>query len=292
MFLDSIEEGKILNKKETIEMIFEIIPHIKKFHSKYSKLYIIFDSFIKSYFQNYKGNILDIFPIDGIIWPHIKLGNTTNSYSFFNMVEFMIYNFYWINRDKYKIIFDIGANLGPDSIILDKFGYQIHSFEPDPWNFDKFINNIKNNNCNNIKANKKAVSNQTGTSEFIRVHGNVTANHLSGVRDFYGEYDRIIVETININEYEVSPDLIKINVEGHENEVIQSIDHKKWQNMDAIVEVHNEDNRRLIFNYFKNSNINIFSQTLGWEKVKEAEEISIRKEYIFISSKDKMPWNS
>ncbi len=278
-----------LNMKEIVESIFRTIPDVTQFHNKDSELYIIFDKILHSYFNEYEDEILDVAPFDGIIWPHVSLGNI-HSYYCFMMVEFIVYSFYWVNRANYKTVFDIGANIGPDSVILDRFGYEVYSFEPNPYNYDLFVRNIQLNGCKNIHPYQKAISDKAEVVDFIGVRGNTTASHIAGVRDFHGEVDRFKVETITLKDVGVHPDLLKINVEGHEKAVVASIDHDNWKSIDAFVEVHNQENRSAIFSYFKGSDINIFSQSLGWEKVENEKDIPIKEEYIFISGKPNMPW--
>ena len=64
--------------------------------------------------------------------------------------------------------------------------------------------------------------------------------------------------------------------------------------IDAFVEIHNDRNGEEIFNYFQDSGINIFSQSLGWQKINSLEEMPVTNKvgYVFVSSKPEMPWSA
>jgi FkbM family methyltransferase len=282
-----------LDAKGIVEDIFHLLPTVSQFHNPDSELYSVLNKIIKAYFSNYKKDILEVAPFKGMVWPHTNLGSGTfTSYGFFELHEMPLYSFYWINRDKYKVAVEIGANIGIDSIILNHFGYKVHAFEPDPLLHEIILRNIQLNKCKNIQANQRAISNAAGVLDFIRVKGNSAHNHILGAKDFYGESECIKVEAITFEEIGVQPDLMKINVEGYEKYIIPSIQYPVWEKMDVFIEIHSPENSKVIFDYFIGSNINIFSQKQGWRKVKKFEEmpLSSSEGYIFVSKRQHMPW--
>ena len=284
--------GEHTTAKEKIESIFRLIPDIVPYHDRDNDLYRRFSEIVEPYFANYESDVINVAPIDGLIWPHTSLGHLT-SYNFFcSFDEWLLYSFYWINRDRYRTAMDIGANIGIDSIILSRFGYEVYSFEPDPQLYQVFINNLALNQCKGIHPCQKAVSDRAGEVDFVRVNGNTTANHIRGVRDFYGEAEFLKVETTTFQDIDVRPDLMKINVEGHEGTIVASIGLEDWREIDAFVEVHNQANGESIYRYFQGSGINIFAQHLGWQKVVRLEDMPITNKvgYIFVSAKREMPW--
>ncbi len=276
---------------EIVERIFRLLPETKEFHSPTNELFKVFNDIIHSYFVCQKQEHISIDPFKGIIWPHLSLGNFY-SYETFGMTGMIHYAFYYKNRKNYKIVFDIGANTGIDSIILDKFGYEVHSFEPDPNNYSLLLKNIKVNSCKQIHTYPKAISNYTGSAEFIRVLGNITANHIVGSRDFYGDVERINVDTMTLTDVGVSPDLMKINVEGHEKDIIPTISKAQWEKCDAFIGIHNKENQEVLYHYFKDMGVNIFCQKKGWRKAECIDDVpSQGKEgYVFVSKKDEMPF--
>ena len=291
-----IEQSDTIHKiaKEKMESIVRLIPEFIPFHGKDNDLYRRFSEITESYFTDFQGEVIDIAPVSGLVWPHTSLGNLT-SYNFFcSLDEWLLYSFYWVNRNRYHTVMDIGANIGVDSIILNKMGYKVYSFEPDPQLYNRFMDLSQLNNCRGIQSYNKAMSDSSGVVEFVRVHGNTTANHIKGVRDFYGDADFLEVETVSFQDLGVKPDMIKINTEGHEATIIASISLEDWRTIDAFVEIHNDRNGKDVFKYFEGSGINIFSQSLGWQKINSLEEMPVTNKvgYVFVSSKLEMPWHS
>ena len=109
------------------------------------------------------------------------MGNI-NSTHLFGIDELFLFKFYEKNKTKYKNVCDIGANIGLHSIILDKLGYNVTSFEPDPRHVLIAKNNFK---INGSKVNliNKAVSNRSGQSVFTRILGNTTGSFLGNKKE-------------------------------------------------------------------------------------------------------------
>ena len=143
-----------------INTIFKLIPTIKNFHNCDCDVFKDLDQYIKNYYKKENNENIKIGQIK-FKWPRLSQGNI-DSYSFFALGEFILYSYYINNKDKYNKVFDIGANLGIDSIILGKIGYEVHAFEPDPRTVDKFKNIVEMNNLTkNITINNCGVSNRT-----------------------------------------------------------------------------------------------------------------------------------
>ena len=98
--------------KERMESIVRLIPEFVPYHGKENDLYRRFSEITESYFTDFEGDVIDIAPVDGLVWPHTSLGNLT-SYNFFcSFDEWLLYSFYWVNRGRYRKVMDIGANIG------------------------------------------------------------------------------------------------------------------------------------------------------------------------------------
>jgi len=274
-----------------VEQIFNLIPATAANHNRNDPLYMLFNDIMIDYFARDSGDTLQPAPLHGMVWPRVSLGNLS-SYDYFCMDEFVLYSFYWRNKNNYKVFCDIGANIGSDSLIAGFFGFDVHSYEPDPDNFAVLQKNIANNPGVKVTPHNVAMSDQAGTLDFIRVKGNLNANHIAGARDYYGDADFLKVETIPFGAMGVEPDLMKINVEGHEKTVVPAIPAEQWQKTDAFIEVHNDENRQVLFAHLGKIGVNIFSQKIGWGLVRAVEEmpISNREGYVFITTKAAMPW--
>jgi len=278
-------------KKQIINTIFNILPEIKKHHQPNDEVYISIDNIFKNYFNNTNDELINLGEIS-FKWPKINLGNL-NSYNFFCLGEIIIYKFYEINRHLYNIAFDVGANIGIDSIVLSSLGYDVHAIEPDPENIIILKEILELNGINNnFHIHNVGLSNDRGTEEFIRVKGNITANHVVGARKFYGNIEKFKAKLIKFEDLGISPDIMKINIEGYEKILVPSIPINIWEKCDAFIEIHSEEDRRVLFDYFNEIGVNIFSQKICWSKSKKVDELPTKytEGNIFVSKKAKMPW--
>jgi len=217
------------------------------------------------------------------------------SVDLFGLDELLLFSFYWLNRNRYQRVGDLGANIGLHSIILDRCGYEIKAFEPDPVHFNLLKNNLQANSCKNVEAIMKAVSTQDGELEYIRVLGNTTGSHLAGAKENpYGDLERIKVPTTNISEIMEWADLIKMDIEGHEKQVLLATHAKDWHNLDAFVEIGSAITATLVFDHMKSEGVNMFAQKTNWGRVDQAADIptSYREGSLFLTMNEKMSWGS
>ena len=231
-------------------------------------------------------------PFGDLHFPYREMG-AINTIHLFGLDELIIFSYYWANKSRYKNVGDLGANIGLHSLIMDKCGFSINSFEPDPIHVGVFQENIVNNKSANITINQKAISNKSGTMDFIRVLGNTTGSHLAGAKeDPYGELETFSVETSDINEVLLNNDFVKMDIEGQEATAILSTKKDTWANVEMILEVGTEKNARIIFEYLNEINVNMFSQKTGWNKVSNLAGIptSYKEGSLFLSVADKMSW--
>ena len=231
-------------------------------------------------------------PFGDLHFPYREMG-AINTIHLFGLDELIIFSYYWANKSRYKNVADLGANIGLHSLIMDKCGFAINSFEPDPIHVDVFQENIVNNKSVNITINQKAISDKSGTMDFIRVLGNTTGSHLAGAKeDPYGELETFSVETSDINAVLLNNDFVKMDIEGQEATAILSTKKDTWANVEMILEVGTEKNAKIIFEYLNEINVNMFSQKTGWNKVSNLAEIptSYKEGSLFLSVADEMSW--
>ncbi len=131
------------------------------------------------------------------------------------------------------VFVDVGAYIGnysiPAASIVGERG-QVIAFEPDRRNFKKLERNAKINDLNNIDIINKAVSDSNCEVPFNSK--NNTMSRISSGGDF--------VRTTTLNDSICSDDikLMKIDVEGHEREVLEGANHILERTNNLIVEVH------------------------------------------------------
>ena len=245
-----------------------------------------------SYLNSSKSGHESFEPFGDLHFPYREMG-AINTIHLFGLDELIIFSYYWANKSRYKNVGDLGANIGLHSLIMDKCGFSINSFEPDPIHVGVFQENIVNNKSANITINQKAISNKSGTMDFIRVLGNTTGSHLAGAKeDPYGELETFSVETSDINEVLLNNDFVKMDIEGQEATAILSTKKDTWANVEMILEVGTEKNARIIFEYLNEINVNMFSQKTGWNEVSNLAGIptSYKEGSLFLSVADKMSW--
>ena len=230
-------------------------------------------------------------PFGELLFPYCKMG-AIDSLDLFGLDELIIFAFYWVNKLKYKKIADIGANIGLHSILMSKCNWVVNAYEPDPHHITVMKTNIEENQAENININQMAVSGFNGNAEFTRVLGNTTGSHLTGAKDKpYGDLEKFKVVVKDIQDIMPFSDLIKLDVEGEEANVITSTVSQNWNECDMMAEVGSESNAIAIFNHLSNIRINMFSQKIGWSKVKSLSQIPIsyKEGSLFISKRESLP---
>ncbi len=119
-----------------------------------------------------------------------------------------------------SVVYDVGANIGYHTTAFASRARQVISFEPNPQNFALLQQNTSG--LEQVTTYQTAVSNTLGTGYIAdfdpAVYGNF--GHMtmstSGV-----QVPCITLDSVN----HAPPDLIKIDVEGHEYEVLQGCMH-------------------------------------------------------------------
>ena len=101
-----------------------------------------------------------------------------------------------------------------------------------------------------------------------------------------------MVEVADIRPHLEWADLVKMDVEGHEKEVLLATPRELWETTDALVEVQDQRNAEDIFKFFTDSQVNLFPQKINWKRAKTVEDIPVnyREGTLFISCKEEMPW--
>ncbi|WP_076416962.1 FkbM family methyltransferase [Colwellia sp. UCD-KL20] len=278
---------------EFLNELFDLLPDIYQQHSPLNKIHSfllnITSRFIADAFN--KGDSIVLGPYENIIFPYQAMGNIS-SINLFELDELIIFAFYWHNKARYKNVLDLGANLGLHSILLSKCGYKVNAFEPVPLHYQALKENIKNNCCKNITTHQAAVSTHTNGTEFLLVKGNTTGSHIVGSKkNPYGELETLKVNTVTFNSIVENIDLIKMDVEGHESTIILESPPTMWENTDLMLSIHDQENAQLIFDYFNQHNIPMYSQKLNWGKVEKIEDMIVTHHdgSLFISKTNK-PW--
>ncbi|MCW4051202.1 MAG: FkbM family methyltransferase, partial [Candidatus Bathyarchaeota archaeon] len=278
---------------DILEDLILALPSLHNYHAPKSRAYRMMEQVarreIGARFYEADLRVEQFEPFGEVIFQYHKMGNI-DSVDLLNLDELIIFSFYWTNRKRYRHVLDIGANIGLHSVVLSRCGFDVRAFEPDPQHLEILRQYLLLNGCCDVRVSDTAVSSKNGTREFVRVLGNTTANHLAGSKsNSYGDLERFPVKTEAIAPLMAWADLIKLDVEGHEREILLTTSHEHWLGTDALVEIENKENALVIYEYFEAMGIHLFSQKTGWNSVSGLEDMpeSYRDGTLFISYKSK-----
>jgi len=224
--------------------------------------------------------------------PYHAMGKI-NSVHLFGLDELIIFAFYWHNRSKYKRVLDAGANLGLHSILMDRAGWNVTAYEPDPVHANLFRRNIAKNGCNRVTLVEAALADQDGTVNFRRMLDNTTSSHIYGAKDTaHGPEEIFPVQCHDLRRIISDYDFVKMDIEGLEATLLTMLTPDMLKKTDIMLEIGTAKNAELIFNHFKNTPISMFAQKNGWQKVANIKNMptSYREGSLFLSAQPAMNW--
>ncbi|PKP72288.1 MAG: FkbM family methyltransferase [Alphaproteobacteria bacterium HGW-Alphaproteobacteria-5] len=232
-------------------------------------------------------------PFGALTFPYFEMG-AINSLHLFGLDELILFAFYNANRGRYARVVDFGANIGLHSIVLSRCGFEVRSFEPDLVHVERFNLNTRLNGVA-PELHRAAVSLKDGKTEFVRVLGNTTGSHIKGAKsDPYGELETIEVTLEAAAPHLAWADLAKIDIEGHEAELLTGLSPAIWKSTDAILEVGTAENAAAIFRHLHGSGVHLFAQKIGWREVASLDDmpVSHRDGSLFLTGKPVMNWDA
>jgi len=118
--------------------------------------------------------------------------------------------------------FDVGANIGYYSLMFSAKGFRCHSFEPVKNTFLKLLSNVELNSFSNTTLNNFGIS-STCCSREINISPDACGNNSLENKFQTKQTEQITLQTLDNYCLEKNIgliDLLKIDVEGHENEVL------------------------------------------------------------------------
>jgi FkbM family methyltransferase len=114
------------------------------------------------------------------------------------------------------ICFDIGANVGLYTVLFSRYARFVYSFEPVPRNIRFLHRTVEINKCRNVTIVPLAVGDKLSMNSF-----SVESNFAIGRVDINGMQPVACTDIDSFcDKYKLFPDIIKIDVEGFEEEVI------------------------------------------------------------------------
>ena len=125
------------------------------------------------------------------------------------------------NFDRNETVFDIGANVGVLSLFFGRHA-KAYAFEPSRFAFEELLTNLKHNNSATTAVNA-AVSDRSGSVPFSYASTNAEMA-MNGVGSLpLGGKPALTepVRAITVDDFEVKPDHIYIDTDGHECSVLR-----------------------------------------------------------------------
>jgi len=247
---------------------------------------------VEEKFGGSEGAAADFAPFGKLAWPYHKMG-VIDSLNLFDIEEIILFSWYWQNRKRYERVADLGANIGLHSLIMARCGWEVRAYEPDGVHVAQMKKNFELNGIESVEIHQTAVSSKKGRAEYIRVLGNTTGSHLVGAKpNPYGQLERIEVELEAIGEIMDWADLIKIDVEGHEDEVLLATTFEQWGATDVLTEIGSEENAEKVFEYLQKIGVRAYAQKSNWQQVNGVAQMpnSYKEGTLFISNQVEEMW--
>ena len=149
--------------------------------------------------------------------------------------------------DKNKASIDIGANKGVYTYWLSKFSSHVYAYEPNLKIFKILNAGTKGAGASNVTTSSVALSNNSGAS-VLRIPAGPKGDSNQGASLNYKKvgdtYSEATIELRTLDEENISNiGLIKIDVEGHELEVLQGAEKTIKENRPILIieieQIHN-----------------------------------------------------
>jgi len=280
----------------------ELLKELATVHSSHSRTTEFFQISESSLLENIplihgpnSSDELLIGEIGTLKFPYFSMGNI-DSAKLFGLDEIILFSFYYVNRKRYKKTLDLGANIGLHTLVMKKLGFEVISYEPDSIHLAQIDKVMKLNGFDSTGVRPKAISDKSGTMEYLRVLGNTTGSHLLGSKeDVYGPTDVVSVEVDDILEVLTTEnfDFVKMDVEGHEVVLLNRITADSLKKTDIMLEIGSEKNAVEIFEILKSKGIPAYAQKINWNRVEKLEDLPSHHTHgsLFLSMQGAPRWN-
>jgi len=129
---------------------------------------------------------------------------------------------------------DLGANVGYYTLFASGIAGNsgnVYAFEPDPTNYAYLQRSIQANGCRNVVAVRKAISNKSGTMNFVPDPNRAEGFLIEGS----GDGRSIPVQTLTLDDFFrdqgwPSVQLIKMDIEGSEQQALMGMTELRRRN--------------------------------------------------------------
>lgn len=233
----------------------------------------------------------------GINLPYYSMGKV-DTYDLFGPNELILFAFYEHNRERYRKVLDIGANVGLHTMLMMDLGWEVRAFEPDQSIFLRCKENVEHKKWslppwNVARLSQCAVSDCDGEAQFVRVLDNLTGSHIEGYKQSYGPRETITVKTVDCRPLFDWADLAKIDVEGHESVLLKCLTREHLSHLDLICELRGQEEAAAVLAHISDLGGEIYTQKTDWKPARSMAAMPTKHQEgsIFISSRGG-PWSS
>ncbi|WP_192918656.1 FkbM family methyltransferase [Salinigranum salinum] len=136
--------------------------------------------------------------------------------------------------DAGTVVYDVGANVGFYACLLGRIAAEVHAFEPNPHAAADLRRNVASNGLDTVSVHETAVSDASGRRYLT---GRGSPNGRSEISE---TPTGLAVQSVTLDELETEPpDVVKIDVEGHERAVLEGMGRLLESHQPAIFcEIH------------------------------------------------------
>jgi FkbM family methyltransferase len=136
---------------------------------------------------------------------------------------------------KSNLFVDVGAHVGTWTIRCSKTFANVVAFEPQTKTGAVLRRNLRLNQCNNVTVQSVALSDTEGVGYMNQRY----LQHAGETRLVEATPVKSLVHVRTLDDFGLSPDLLKIDVEGSESKVLSGGRETLKRTKKIIVEVHN-----------------------------------------------------
>ena len=108
-----------------LESLFSALPELNSLHAPGAEVHTLLKQVarreVEDLFYEREPRVRKVKPFGELVFPYYEMG-AVDSLNLFDLDELIIFSFYWTNRNRYRRVLDVGANIGLHSIILSKCG--------------------------------------------------------------------------------------------------------------------------------------------------------------------------
>lgn len=186
-------------------------------------------------------------------------------------------------------ILDMGACRGYFSFLFAKIirdQGKIYSFEPDPYNFLWLEKALECNDYSSISLVKTCVSDKDGEANLVK--GKTSGKHtIEKVMQQKKAGKKMKVKKIKVDTFlrkeDIDPDLIKVDVEGAEEKVLNGAINliRDSNKLKGVMDLHEGVDKRSIITLLRNNGYRIFDILNNLEEIEPNRDLDDLREIYF-----------